>query len=215
MIQRLLIILLVTSLYACSNEEKSKKELKGPLFQLLTPEKTSIHFSNELTEDNVNNNFKYEYFYNGGGVAIGDINNDGLSDIYFTGNQVNDKIYLNKGGMVFEDITEKAITTGNEGWHTGVTMADMNGDGWLDIYVCRAGNTDNPQLTSNLLYINNGDLTFSEQAATYGLGDKLLSTQASFFDYDLDGDLDVYVVNIPRELFNFTKEQYFKLLKNK
>lgn len=215
MIHRLLIVLLVIALQACSNKEKSKQELKGSLFQLLSSKETSIHFSNELVEDNANNNFKYEYFYNGGGVAIGDINNDGLPDIYFTGNQVNDKIYLNKGGLVFEDITEKAITTGKEGWHTGVTMTDVNGDGWLDIYVCRAGNTNDPQLTSNLLYINNGDLTFSEQASVYGLSDASLSTQASFFDYDLDGDLDVYVVNIPRELFSFTKEQYFELFKNK
>ena len=120
--------------------------------------------------------------YNGGGVSLGDINNDGLVDIYFTGNMVADKLYLNKGDFVFEDITQSAIKTGNEGWHTGTTMADVNGDGYLDIYICRAGDTDDKMLKSNLLYINNGDLTFTESAQEYGLADTLLSTQASFFD---------------------------------
>ena len=140
------------------------------------------------------NIFNYHNFYNGGGVAIGDINNDGKPDIFFTSNQHSNKLYLNKGNFQFEDITDKAGLMSKHQWHTGVTMADVNGDGWLDIYVCNAGimpGDDN----SNELYINQKNGTFKEEAAQYGLDDKGLSTQAVFFDYDHDGDLDCFIIN--------------------
>lgn len=181
---------------------------------MLSVEKTNVNFSNVISEDETINYFVYEYFYNGGGVSLGDINNDGLIDIYFTGNMVSDKLYLNKGNMVFEDITETAIKSGQDGWHSGTTMADVNGDGFLDIYVCRSGYIGGSDVKSNLLYINNGDLTFTEQAKEFGLADTSLSTQAAFFDYDLDGDLDVYVMNYPKKLFSFSKEELVELYKN-
>lgn len=143
------------------------------------------------------NPLSYQYIYNGGGVAIGDINNDGLSDIYFSGNLVEDKLYLNKGNMKFEDISLKAQIGMKNSWSTGVTMADVNADGYLDIYVCRAGPALYTGKRKNLLYINNQDLTFTEKAEEYGLADDGLSTQAAFFDLDKDGDLDAYVMNIP------------------
>lgn len=210
-----LVVIVFLIFTACSSKKEQHQELEGPLFELISPEETKVLFSNDLIENNANNSFKYEYFYNGGGVSIGDINNDGLSDIYFTGNMVPDKLYLNKGDLIFEDITDQAIKSGNEGWHTGTTMADVNGDGWLDIYVCRAGYKGGTDVKANLLYINNGDLTFTESAKKYGLADTLLSTQASFFDYDLDGDLDVYVVNIPNQMFSYTNQQYFDLFKSR
>src|SRR5690606_12976875 len=128
------------------------------------------------------------------GVAVGDINNDGFDDVYFTGNMVENKLYLNKGDWRFEDITAKAGVAVEHGWKTGVNMADVNGDGWLDIYVCLSGKGD-PDLRRNHLYINNGDLTFTESAAAYGLDDPSHSTHSAFFDYDLDGDLDMYLLN--------------------
>ncbi|WP_201799537.1 FG-GAP-like repeat-containing protein, partial [Zobellia amurskyensis] len=136
----------------------------------------------------------YGYFYNGGGVSIGDLNNDGLSDIYFTGNMVENKLYLNKGNLEFEDITKKANALGSGEWTTGVTMADVNSDGFLDIYICRSASI-NSSLRKNILLINNGDLTFSDKASEYGVDDSGYSTQASFFDYDKDGDLDLYIIN--------------------
>jgi len=171
-----------------------KPEPDPTLFALLPAEHTHIHFSNLLPEINEINILKYQYFYNGGGVAIGDINNDGLADIYFTGNLVANRLYLNRGNLQFEDITEKAGVAGGLGWTTGTTMADVNGDGFLDIYVCRSGNVPEKQRT-NKLYVNNGDLTFNEQALHFGLADPAYSTQAAFFDYDLDGDLDMFLLN--------------------
>src|SRR5690606_15871461 len=132
--------------------------------------------------------------YNGGGVAIGDINNDGLQDIYFTGNMVPNKLYLNLGNFKFNDITARAGVDGGRGFKTAVTLADVNGDGLLDIYVSKSA-LANKDLRRNLLYINNGDLTFTERAAEYGLDDSGYSVQAYFFDMDGDGDLDVYVLN--------------------
>ncbi len=188
------------------NERNKKRDEKAEetLFVRLDPSVTGIRFRNDLKE-NVNtreNVLSYQYFFNGGGVAIGDINNDGLEDIFFTGNQVPDRLYLNKGGMKFEDISGKAgINTSKKHWSTGVTMADVNNDGWLDIYVCQAGPAGEARKRENLLYINQKDGTFREMAKEYGVNDGNRSTQASFFDYDRDGDLDLYVMNESKYFF--------------
>ncbi len=160
---------------------------------------SSILFSNNLTESPELNRLNYEYFYNGGGVAIGDINNDGLADIYFTGNMVPDKLYLNEGDFNFNDITNSAGIPFENDWHTGVTMVDINADGWLDIYVCRSGWFQNRSQLTNRLYVNNKNNTFTEAAADYGLADSGYGVQASFFDGDLDGDLDVFILNNPEK----------------
>ena len=164
------------------------------LFTLLESDVTGIDFLNEVKNQKNFNIFKYRNFYNGGGVAIGDINNDGLADIYFTGNMVANKLYLNKGNLSFEDISESAGIEGNKPWSTGVVMVDINQDGLLDIYVSNAGNLKGNN-HDNDLYINNGDLTFTEKAAEYNLAKTGFSTHASFFDYDKDGDLDAYILN--------------------
>ncbi len=163
------------------------------LFTLVPSQETGIKFQNKIRESPTGNVLNYEYFYNGGGVAVGDINNDGLPDIIFTGNIEQPKIYLNKGHFVFEDISNKSKVRA-DGWKTGVTMADVNGDGWLDIYICRSGNGDDDS-RRNLLFINQKDGTFKEMAAQYGIDEKGHSTQAVFFDYDNDGDLDLFILN--------------------
>ncbi len=164
------------------------------LFTLLDEKETGIKFNNTIFEDGPLNVANYIYFYNGSGVAIGDINNDGLQDIFFTGNMVKNRLYINKGNFQFENITDKAGIAEKQGWCTGVTMVDINSDGKLDIYVCRSADVD-PEKRKNLLFINNGDLTFTEKAAEYGLADNGYSTQSAFFDYDKDGDLDCFVIN--------------------
>ncbi len=180
----------------CRNEQSEPSNGAGStqLFQLLEPEKTGIDFVNEVEDGENFNILTYRNFYNGGGVAIGDINNDSLPDLYFTANQKKNRLYLNKGNFHFEDITEKAGVGGKMAWSTGVTMVDINGDGLLDIYVCNSGNVDG-NLKKNELYINNGDLTFSEKAKEYNLDNEGYSTHAAFFDYDQDGDLDCYILN--------------------
>jgi hypothetical protein len=176
---------------------KSPESKTNDLFTQLPSAQTGITFTNKNTEDVTQNILTYEYFYNGGGVAIGDINNDGLPDIYFSANQEENKLYLNKGNFQFEDITQKAHVVAKTGWRTGVAMADVNGDGYLDIYVCRSG-WEHPLYRTNALYINNKDLTFTDKAHEYGLNDDSYSTQASFFDYDRDGDLDLFLLNHSR-----------------
>ena len=180
----------------CRDEksEPSNGGVSTQLFQLLEPEETGIDFVNEVVDGENFNILTYRNFYNGGGVAIGDINNDSLPDLYFTANQKKNRLYLNKGNFVFEDITEKAGVGGKMAWSTGVTMADVNNDGRLDIYVCNSGNVDG-SLKKNELFINNGDLTFSEKAKEYNLDNEGYSTHAAFFDYDQDGDLDCYILN--------------------
>ncbi len=163
-------------------------------FSLLRPEKTGITFSNKLTDTKDFNILSYLYYYNGGGVAVGDINNDQLPDIYFSANQLPNKLYLNKGNFTFEDITIAAGVDGNPGWTTGVNMADVNGDGWLDIYVCYLGNYLNVR-GRNQLFINKKNNTFEDKAEEYGLDLVGFSTQSVFFDYDRDGDLDMYQLN--------------------
>jgi hypothetical protein len=184
----ILIILLLV--FSCKPGKKEGKEL----FSLLPAARTNVDFINQLTETEQFNIIQYLYFNNGAGVAAGDINNDGLVDLYFTSNQNPNKLYLNKGNLKFEDITEKAGVAGTGDWKTGVTMADVNGDGLLDIYVCQVGKYKVIH-GKNQLFINQGDLTFKEEAHEYGLDFQGFSTQASFFDYDLDGDLDMYLLN--------------------
>ena len=170
------------------------KQSKSHLFSRLDKADTHIDFSNKLFEDDQMNALNYSYFYNGGGVSVGDINNDGLTDIFFTGNMVKNRLYLNKGNFEFENITDKSGVANKQGWCTGSTMVDINGDGKLDIYICRSADGD-PARRKNLLFINNGDLTFTEKAEEYGLANEGYSTQASFFDYDKDGDLDMFLIN--------------------
>ena len=165
------------------------------LFINLSADKTNIHFENKLQDQHLFNILYYLYFYNGGGVSIGDINNDGLPDIYFTANSKGgNKLYLNKGNFKFEDITENAGVAGTSDWCTGTTMADVNGDGYLDIYVSAVCN-EHGLKGHNELFINNGNGTFTESAAKYGLDFSGFTTQVAFFDYDHDGDLDCYVLN--------------------
>ncbi|HEX6846634.1 MAG TPA: VCBS repeat-containing protein [Chitinophagaceae bacterium] len=180
-----------------------------PLFTLLSSKETGINFSNEINEDSSINVLAYEYFYNGGGVAVGDINNDGLPDIFLTANTQPNKLFLNEGSFHFRDITRSAKVGGKKSWKTGVTMADINGDGWLDIYVCYSGKGDG-RSRQNELYINNQDLTFSEKAKEYGIADEGCSTQTVFFDYDLDGDLDCYVLNHNIKAFKNVELHYLK-----
>lgn len=164
------------------------------LFTNPSPEDTGINFANTLTQTADLNILDYLYFYNGGGVAIGDINGDDLPDIYFSGNQVKNKLYLNKGNLQFEDITESAGVAGNSSWNTGTIMGDVNGDGLLDIYVCAVVGINGFD-GYNELFINNGDNTFTESAGKYGLDFDTYSSNAAFLDYDKDGDLDMYLLN--------------------
>lgn len=163
-------------------------------FTLLPSAQTNVAFVNKLTESESANVLAYEYFYNGGGVAAGDLNNDGLPDLYFTGNMVPDRLYVNQGNLQFKDVTAKSGLNQKKGWKTGVTLVDINQDGWLDIYVCYSGNGA-PATRRNQLYVNNQNLTFTEKAAAYGLDLPTHSTQVAFFDYDKDGDLDCYSLN--------------------
>ena len=183
-----IIIIQLTLLISCDSQEKLK------LFQLLDSKSSGIEFSNQLTPSDSMNILDFEYMFNGGGVAVGDINNDGLQDIYFSGNQVSSRLYLNKGDLKFEDITNSA-KVGTTGWSNGVAMVDINQDGFLDIYVSRGGPRYFSQdEMSNLLFINNGDGTFKESANGLGIDDTGYSIQAIFFDYDKDGDTDLYVL---------------------
>ena len=188
---------------------------KEKLFTLLSPDHTNIYFNNELHETNECNPLLYSNFYGGAGVGIGDINNDGLQDIYFAGNMVADRLYLNRGNMVFEDITEKAGISDNGGWSSGVLMGDVNKDGWLDIYVTKELYDYKPELRRNKLYINNGNNTFTERAAEYGLDDDERTRHATFIDYDKDGDLDLYLLNQPPNPGNLSEYYNTELLLDK
>ncbi|NIJ52898.1 VCBS repeat-containing protein [Dyadobacter arcticus] len=186
----LLIGTMLSCIFSCKKSDK--------LFQLVSPEDSGIDFNNRITESDSINPINLINIYNGGGVGVGDFNNDGLQDIYLTGNMVSNKLYLNKGKMQFEDITASASVGGDGKWCRGVAVIDINNDGWMDLYVCASVQAD-PEKRKNLLYINqgkagNGAVTFRESAAEYGLDDASHTTMASFFDYDNDGDLDVYLV---------------------
>lgn len=202
-------VLLPLILLFFSNCSKENSENKDALFSKLDASQTGINFLNEVKNGAEMNIFKYRNFYNGGGVAIGDINNDGLSDVYFTSNLGTNKLYLNKGNFKFEDISKKAGVEGTKTWSTGVVMVDLNADGLLDIYVCNAGNSLGNQ-QKNELFINNGNNTFTEKADEYNLANTGITTHAAFFDYDKDGDLDVYILNnsfIPVSSLNYSNKR--------
>lgn len=222
--QSLLVLTILLILISCNNQHQRDlhhEKLVGG-FELLTVERTGIDFNNSIEESTYFNHYYYSQIYVGSGVAIGDLDNDGLPDVFFGGNQVADRLYWNKGNFEFEDITKKSRVALNSGWTWGVTMADINADGFLDIYVSRNGNSENPSERRNQLYINNQDLTFTESAIIYGLGDLGFSTQAVFFDMDNDGDLDMYQVNqladkklllinkIPQNQFKYFKDRLYR-----
>lgn len=186
----ILFLLTALTFQQCSDLESKK----NTLFQKMDSSATNITFRNMLSPRiNKFSVVDYLYYYNGAGVATGDVNNDGLTDIFFVSNQHENKLYLNKGNFQFEDISGKAGIEGFSGWKTGVTMADVNGDSFLDIYVCAIGDYMGLE-GSNELYINNGNGSFTEQSSAYGLDFTGFSTQAAFFDYDHDGDLDMYLL---------------------
>ena len=197
--------LFLFSILFYSSCKSGKKE--SPLFQSITD--SGIEFVNNVEDGKIENSFLFRNFYNGGGVAIGDINNDGLCDVLLTSNMGDNKLYLNKGNWKFEDISRKAGLRQDSLWSTGVTMADINGDGWLDIYECNSGHMHNGH-RRNKLYINNHDLTFTESSKQYGLDIAAYTTQVSFFDYDLDGDLDCFMINnspIPVNQLNYSNRR--------
>jgi len=194
---------------SCSRNAKNIEPSSGlpaglnvHLFVSLPPESTGVYFTNHVMVNDYINYLSFPYVYNGGGVAAGDFNNDGLTDLFFSSNEYPDQLFINRGKMKFYDITRSAGVMGKQGWTTGVSVVDINNDGLLDIYVCYAGGYTDPAFRANQLFINNGDLTFTERAKEYGLDDKGCSTQAYFFDYDNDGDLDVFVVNHPLDFEN-------------
>lgn len=178
--------------FSCSDRQKPAPA--RTLFKLLPSKRTNINFVNQLEYTENVNPYTFKNFYNGGGVGLADFDNDSLPDIFLSGNLVSNKLYLNKGNLTFEDITESAGLNTSGTWSTGVSIADVNSDGWLDIYVCKSG-PPGGEKRHNELFINNGDLTFSERSKEYGLDFTGLSTHAAFFDYDKDGDLDCYLLN--------------------
>lgn len=191
-----IIFLLITGIQNPSQGQSRGYETEK-LFSLLSPSHTKIHFNNKLADKEEHSILLYSNYYGGGGVAIGDINNDGLQDIFFTGNLVGDRLYLNKGKMVFEDITKSAGIEDNGGWSSGVLFGDVNRDGYQDIYVTRELYDNRPELRKNKLYINNRDNTFTEQAELYGIEDNQRTRHATFLDYDKDGDIDLFLCNQP------------------
>lgn len=204
--KKLLSILLLVAITFLSCSKKND----DALFQLMDEKETGIDFENKVTNSEDFNIFNYRNFYNGGGVAVGDINNDGLTDVFFTSNMGENKLYLNKGNWKFEDITTNAKVAQKGKWNTGVVMVDINNDGWLDIYVCNAGIDKWNKKYGNALFINNKNMTFTEAAKEYGLDDGGYTTHAAFFDYDLDGDLDCYILNnsfIPVNTLNYANNR--------
>ncbi len=214
---RLLIATLIL-FYGCQEQAPSEKSnstssksFEG--FSKSNSKQTQIRFANVITETPAFNYYTYEYMYNGGGVAAGDVNNDGLEDLYFTGNQVDDKLYINEGDLKFKDVTKSAGIK-QDGWHNGVTMVDLNADGWLDIYVCRSGPDKDGSSRSNLFYENNGDGTFVEKAQQLGIADTSRSVQSCFFDMDNDGDLDLFVGNHPHGMQRLNNILLYELLQS-
>ena len=195
--------ILASTAFSCNT-----KHAKPALFELV--KNSGVAFINTVKDNDSINILNYRNFYNGGGVAIGDLNNDGLPDVFFTANQGSNKLYLNKGNLQFDDISENAGFINKLQYSTGVVFVDINHDNWLDIYVCNAGNMQNASLRKNQLFINNHDLTFTDSAASYGLDNDGYSTQASFFDYDNDGDLDCFLINnspVPVNSLGYPKQR--------
>ncbi len=197
-------LIILIPIGSCVTSVSDSINASDPLFCELPPSYSGIHFANTLHESDTNNPLFFEYYYNGAGIAVGDINNDGLSDIFFGANMKKCRLYINMGGLKFRDITEESGINTVGSWVTGVQMVDINQDGWLDIFLCVGGNINDDY--SNLLYMSNGDkehLAFTEMAEDAGIMDDGYSTQAAFFDYDLDGDLDMYLVtsamNVPNK----------------
>ncbi|MEM1134704.1 MAG: VCBS repeat-containing protein [Bacteroidota bacterium] len=185
------------------------------LFSLLSQKQSGISFVNEVKDEKERNILLYSNYYGGAGVGVGDFNKDGLPDVFFAGNISADKLYLNEGDLHFKDITKKAGITDNGGWSSGVIIADINQDGWADIYVTRELYDDDPELRRNKLYINNGDLTFTESAEIYGLDNNERTRHATFFDYDKDGDLDAFLLNQPPNPGNYSKFKGQSLIQEK
>jgi len=216
-----LFLLMAISFFNCSNpksdlsENKNNSHNQVSNFEQINPKQSGLHFSNTLAHNLKNglNVFDYDYFYNGAGVGIADINNDGLKDIFFCANQGSNKLFLNKGNLVFEDITESANINTKKGWSSGVTFVDINNDGWLDIYVSQGGPYSKSD-RANLLLINQKNNTFKEGASNYGLDDTGISTQSAFFDYDKDGDLDCVVMN-ENEYWGVDPLTFLKILSDK
>ena len=197
-----LLLMMILS-FSCQKADSGSDNKKGSdakkIFSLV--KNSGVNFSNPLTQTAKLSTFDYQYFQNGGGVAIADFDQDGLEDIFFTSNQKKDRIYRNEGNLKFKDLTESAGTNGfargiSNSWSTGVTIVDVNVDGYPDIYICKSGNFKSGIGTENLLYVNNKNFTFTEQSEKYGLNDAGHSTQAVFFDADRDGDLDAYILNL-------------------
>jgi len=212
MIKTLLVFFLFLLLLpSCNSITDRNSGQQGALFTLLSSRETGIDFANKLEDGKDFNILTYRNFYNGGGIAIGDINQDGLEDLYFTSNLNSNKLYLNKGNLKFEDITDVAGVGGAGAWSTGATIVDVNNDGRMDIYVCNSGHVEGEN-RANELYINNGDLSFTEEAEEWGLKCDAFSMQAAFFDYDLDGDLDCFLLNnnlivpAPREFYKKSRK---------
>ncbi len=192
------------------NREVTLDGNSGKLFDILTGKSTGITFVNDLTENYEVNWWRYSYIYNGGGVCIGDVNNDNLPDLFFTGNLVANRLFINKGNLKFEDGTQHSgITYNKDKWPYGASMVDVDGDKDLDIYICMS-RWDDPEKRTNELWINNGDATFTEKAKEFGLDAKVYSTHANFFDYDNDGDLDVYLATHPVDFIDKNKTKYFQ-----
>ncbi|PIX06656.1 MAG: RNA-binding protein [Flavobacteriales bacterium CG_4_8_14_3_um_filter_35_10] len=216
-----LFLLMAISFFNCSNpksdlsENKNNSHNQVSNFEQINPKQSGLHFSNTLAHNLKNglNVFDYDYYYNGAGVGIADINNDGLKDIFFCANQGSNKLFLNKGNLVFEDITESANINTKKGWSSGVTFVDINNDGWLDIYVSQGGPYSKSD-RANLLLINQRNNTFKEGASNYGLDDTGISTQSAFFDYDKDGDLDCVVMN-ENEYWGVDPLTFLKILSDK
>jgi hypothetical protein len=195
--------ILVFSISSCSNDNTTKDATIS--FSKLDASKSAINFSNNIIENDTLNYFKFPYLFLGAGVSVGDINNDGLSDLYFTGNLVENKLYLNKGNLEFEDITKTAGISGDNRWYSGTTMVDINNDGYLDIYLSVSGKFNT---TKNQLFVNNGDNTFTEKAEEFGIADTGTSIQSTFFDYNNDGLLDLFVANYPNVLVSMGNDYY-------
>ena len=222
MLRNSLFIALALIIFACKENTESKSnyqtntdntEEESPLFEKVDLAHSGLEFSNSLQHDvgSMENLFDYDYFYNGAGVGLEDLNNDGLLDVFFCGNQVANRLFLNEGNMKFRDVSDQAGISSNKGWSTGVTFVDIDGNGWMDIYVTQGG-PRRAEDRKNSLYINQKDGTFTEEAESYGLADTGIGTQSAFFDFDNDGDLDCVVMN-ENELYGIDPINLFRILK--